>query len=90
MLSVYCGDEWPRFHNLEGPGRVRDMEELNKGKEEKKKATIKILSIASASTSHVLPKGDGDYENCPRTMETFVSYKCCHTDGPLNAVLFAE
>lgn len=22
---------------------------------------------------------------CPRTMETFVSYKCCHTDGPINA-----
>ncbi|XP_021822068.1 protein SIEVE ELEMENT OCCLUSION B-like [Prunus avium] len=22
---------------------------------------------------------------CPRTMETYVSYKCCHTDGPINA-----
>ncbi|XP_070671922.1 protein SIEVE ELEMENT OCCLUSION B-like isoform X2 [Malus domestica] len=22
---------------------------------------------------------------CPRTMETFVSYKCCHTDSPINA-----
>ena len=22
---------------------------------------------------------------CPRTMETYISYKCCHIDGPLNA-----
>ncbi|KAF3456883.1 hypothetical protein FNV43_RR01537 [Rhamnella rubrinervis] len=22
---------------------------------------------------------------CPRVMETFISYKCCHTDGPLKA-----
>ena len=52
----------------------------------------KIIQTGRHCCSVDIPMNAGKYPEhikcpeCPRIMETYISYKCCHIDGPMNAL----
>ncbi|XP_065628220.1 protein SIEVE ELEMENT OCCLUSION B-like [Quercus suber] len=87
--------------NGNGSTMLKVLEEFDKKKELVREVGFeicfkdhyeKIIQTGRHCCSVDIPMNAGKYPEhikcpeCPRIMETYISYKCCHIDGPMNAL----